>query len=179
MEGVIGEVRMFSGNFAPNAWMFCDGSLISIAEQQALYSVIGTTYGGDGVSTFALPDLRGRAAVGTGAGPGLTPRTAGELGGSETNTLQTPQLPQHTHTASVLLSLAAVSTAGTTNDPTGNLPALSTAKVYAATGSNAMAKVTIPVAASAAGNGQPLNNMQSFAVTNYIICLEGIYPDRP
>ena len=89
---------MFAGNFAPRSWAFCDGQLLPIAQNQALFSILGTTYGGDGRTTFALPDLRGRAAIHPGTGPGLSNRQLGERGGSETNTLTLPQLPTHTHT---------------------------------------------------------------------------------
>ena len=93
----IGEIRMFGGNFAPLGWAFCDGQLLAIAQNDALFSLIGTTYGGDGQSTFALPDLRGRIPIHQGQGPLLTPRQIGETGGSETVTLTPAQLPTHTH----------------------------------------------------------------------------------
>ncbi len=98
IEPFIAEIIMFGGNFAPRGWAFCDGQLLPIAQNQALFSILGTTYGGDGRTTFALPDLRGRTAIHPGTGPGLSNRRLGERGGSETNTLTLPQLPNHTHT---------------------------------------------------------------------------------
>jgi microcystin-dependent protein len=98
IEPFIAEIIMFGGNFAPRGWAFCDGQLLPIAQNQALFSILGTTYGGDGRTTFALPDLRGRAAIHPGTGPGLSTRQLGERGGTETNTLTLPQLPTHTHT---------------------------------------------------------------------------------
>src|SRR5215211_6878169 len=106
---------MFGGNFAPVNWAFCDGSVLPISENEALFSLIGTTYGGDGQTTFQLPDLRGRLAVGTGAGSGLTPRTLGEVGGSTTVTLTPDNVPAHTHTAQ------AVQTPGTSTSPAGTI----------------------------------------------------------
>src|SRR5215213_7415071 len=93
----IGEIRMFGGNFPPSGWAFCDGQLLPISENDALFNLIGTTYGGDGESTFALPDLRGRTPVHTGTGPGLSPYTMGEGGGVESVTLTTQQIPTHNH----------------------------------------------------------------------------------
>jgi len=98
LEPFIAEIIMFGGNFAPRGWAFCDGQLLPIAQNQALFSILGTTYGGDGRTTFALPDLRGRTAIHPGTGPGLSNRRLGERGGAETNTLTLPQLPTHTHT---------------------------------------------------------------------------------
>src|SRR5262245_29652358 len=97
MDNYLGEIRLFAGNFAPRGWRFCDGGLLPIAENDALFNLLGTTYGGDGVSTFALPDLRGRVAIGQGTGPGLTNRPLGEPGGTESVTLVLGQCPAHTH----------------------------------------------------------------------------------
>ena len=96
-EAFIGEIRMFAGNFPPRGWQFCQGQLLSIAQNTALFSILGTTYGGNGQTTFALPDLRGRYPMQPGQGPGLSPRTLGEQGGSETVTLISNQMPAHTH----------------------------------------------------------------------------------
>src|SRR5690349_11535310 len=97
MDPFLGEIKLFCGNYAPIGWAFCDGSLLPISENDALYALIGTTYGGDGINTFALPDLRGRVAIHQGQGPGLSPYVMGETGGAETVTLTTNNLPQHTH----------------------------------------------------------------------------------
>jgi microcystin-dependent protein len=135
-----------------------------------LFSILGTTYGGNGVSTFALPDLRGRTPLGPGQGLGLTDRIAGEAGGTETHTLSGPELPQHTHL------LGANTGNGTTDRPDGNLPARNPAAVpqYAAA-----ASADADLASNAvgqAGGSQPHNNMQPYIVVNYIICLQGVFP---
>lgn len=101
MEGTIGEIRGFGGNFAPRAWAFCNGQLLAISQNQALFSILGTTYGGDGRTTFALPDLRGRAPISAGTGPGLSTRKLGARFGTETNTMTINQMPSHFHTASL------------------------------------------------------------------------------
>ena len=100
-DGYLGEIRLFAGNFAPRGWAFCDGQLISIAQHQALFSILGTFYGGDARTTFALPDLRGRAPIHAGTGPGLSTRTLGKRNGSETNTMTVKQMPSHSHSSSV------------------------------------------------------------------------------
>jgi microcystin-dependent protein len=170
-EGFIGEIRMFAGNFAPRNWAFCDGQILSIAQNTALFSLLGTTYGGNGQTTFALPDLRGRVAIHPGSGPGLTPRVQGEVGGTETNTLTVAQLPAHNHTVNA-------STAdGDQNVPTNNLPGNTKAldKEYVSTAANTTMN---PSMIGVTGQGQPVNNVQPYGTVNYIICLYGIYPSR-
>jgi len=110
MDNYLGEVRIFAGNYAPEGWQFCNGQSLSVSEYQALYSLIGTTYGGDGVNTFALPDLRGRVPVGVGSGPGLTPRVLGQSGGSEEVALVESQIPAHGHNLTVNTSEASTAT---------------------------------------------------------------------
>ena len=121
MEGTIGEIRGFGGNFAPRAWAFCNGQLLSIAQNQALFSILGTTYGGDGRTTFGLPDLRGRMPIGAGTGPGLSTRKLGARSGTDTVTLTRNQIPSHTHTVTNSLSgvaqLAVTSEDGDSNSP--------------------------------------------------------------
>ena len=171
MEGYIAQIIMFAGNFAPKNWAFCNGALISISSNTALFSLLGTTYGGNGTTTFALPDLRGRVPVGTGQGPGLSPVDLGEMAGTATTTLLTTNLPAHTH------SLNAYSDAGTTNVPTGNLLANTGAldKEYASTGTlTPMSNQAI----GATGSNSPFNIMQPYLGMNYVICLFGIYPSR-
>lgn len=167
----IGEIRTFAGNFAPVGWALCQGQLLSIEENEALFSLIGTTYGGDGTSNFALPNLAGRIPLHQGTGSGLSPRVLGELGGTEVVSLTVPQLAAHNHAA--VCSNAAANSASPVNsywstDPGGNTGAYSTTD-----GS--------PMAATAIGNtggGQAHNNVQPYLVLNYIIALEGIYPPR-
>ena len=180
MEGYIGEIRMFGANFAPRAWALCQGQLLSISQNPSLFSIIGTMYGGDGVTTFGLPDLRGRSAIGSGQGPGLNNIMQGQKLGTQSNTLNETQLPSHTHGAT---SVANASTAdGESTEPSGNLWAGGGAasKVY-----NAPTTPTAPMAGNAVtttvantGGGQPVNNRAPETAVNYIICLQGIFPSR-
>ena len=167
----IGEVRLFSGNFAPRGWAFCQGQLLSIAQNQALYSILGNTYGGDGITTFALPDLRGRVAMGEGNGPGLTNRSLGQKPGVENTVLSTSQLPQHSHT---LLT----SSAGTnTTQASGNLLAADSANaIYKTNGSGDTQTGTDSITST--GANQPVSVVQPSQVLNYIIAIEGLYPQR-
>ena len=171
-EPYIGEIIMFAGNFAPKGWMLCQGQLLSIAQNTALFSILGTTYGGDGVTTFALPDFRGRYPMQQGQGPGLTPRSLGEQGGSESVTLVSTQMPAHNHTlvcsnAQSDLSIPAANVLGadqggaTLNYVAGPLDAT-------------MNPATIGVA----GGSQPHQNMSPFLALNFIIAVQGIYPSR-
>lgn len=165
----VGEIRLFGGNFAPAGWMSCSGQLLPISENEVLFQLIGTTYGGDGQSTFALPDLRGRVPVHQGTGPGLSNRVLAESGGSETVTLTPPQYPAHTH-ALRASSAAASSAAG----PTGVLAA-TTVSLYG----NAV-QPTVDMAADAitdgSGGSQPHDNMAPYLAMSYIISLFGIFP---
>ena len=163
----IAEIVMFGGNFAPRGWAFCQGQLLSIAQNTALFSLLGTTYGGNGQTTFALPDLRGRVPIQQGSGPGLTPRVLGEQGGTETVTLQVTQMPAHTHTVS-----ASTAAAGDTV-PTGNV--LSEGSIYHAAPGNTTLS---PTAIGASGGSQPHNNIQPFLALNFIIATQGIFPSR-
>ncbi|MBV6441037.1 MAG: phage tail protein [Haliscomenobacteraceae bacterium CHB4] len=176
MEGYIAQILFFAGNFAPRSWAFCDGSLLPISQYQALFSLIGTIYGGDGISTFALPDLRGRVAVGAGDGPGLSDYQLGQKGGAEYTTLTVNQLPTHTHQVNIQL---AVSTGnGTTDEPNGNVLAGSSANIYA-TATSANGKLAgISATDTPTGGNQPVSIVQPYLAMNYIICLEGIYPSR-
>lgn len=165
-----GEIRMFAGTFAPMGWRFCDGTLLSISSNEVLFSLIGTTYGGDGQTTFALPDLRGRLPVGQGAGPGLAPRTLGESYGAEVVALTPQQLPVHNHTFSV--------TTGTASAPSPQNALFADVgddKLYVNPDSpepKALGQQSV----QNAGGGQPHNNIMPSVGMNYIICLEGIYP---
>ena len=175
MEGYIAEIRLFAGNFAPRGWAFCQGQILSITQNTALFSLLGTTYGGNGQTTFALPDLRGRVAVGPGQGPGLPSVNLGEVSGEPAHTLIIAEMPAHNHQAQA----ASNSNPGNSSSPSGNTWATSTTRdnVYinsAPDGPMAANTVTIGIA----GNSQPHNNMQPYMGMNYIICMEGIYPSR-
>jgi len=169
-EPFIAQITMFGGNFAPRGWAYCDGQLLPINQYQALFSLLGTTYGGDGRTTFALPDLRGRVAIHPGRGPGLTVRTLGQKGGAETHTLTAAQMPAHTH------GLQASDTRGNSSDPTNHVNAVkSRTNIY----SDAAPNVSMSTQAVAnTGGGQAHNNMQPFLGINHIIALQGIFPSR-
>ena len=168
-EPFIGEIRMFAGNFAPRGWAKCEGQLLAINQYNALFSILGTRYGGDGHTTFALPDLRGRVAIGSGTGPGLTPRSLSQRSGSETNMLTVANLPAHNH------SINAVTADGNTSVPGGNLPAGT--KLLDKEYSDATATTTMNATmVSSTGGGQAVNNMQPYLTVTYIIALQGIYP---
>lgn len=159
----VGEIRMFAGNFAPAGWMFCEGQLLPISENETLFQLIGTTYGGDGQSTFALPDLRGRLPIHQGNGFILA-----ETGGAEEITLTVQQIPAHTHP--VLASTAPASS----NSPVGNVAAAPTAiNLYIEDNANSSLS---PLAVSAIGGSQPHTNFQPYLCVNFIISLFGIFP---
>jgi microcystin-dependent protein len=171
-EPFIGEIVMFGGNFAPRSWAFCDGQLLSIAQNTALFSSLGTTYGGDGRTTFGLPDLRGRVPIGPRNGPGLSSYALGQRGGAETVTLTANQMPSHNHAA------AAAGPAGNSNDAIGNIWA-DDAGVSSATYSSAAAAGTMRGdAIGNAGGNQAHENRQPYLAVNFIICLQGIFPSR-
>lgn len=170
-EPFIAEIRIFAGNFAPRGWSFCDGQLLPISQNTALFSLIGTTYGGDGESTTALPNLKGRAAMHPGRGPGLTSRRLGERGGTETETLSEAQMPNHTHAMQASSEQASVSS------PVGAvLAATPASKMPYATANNLVSMDLGGLETK--GGGQPHNNMQPYLAINFIIALTGTYPSR-
>ena len=167
MDPILGQIIIFAGNFAPKGWAFCDGQLLSISQNTALFSLLGTTYGGDGQTTFALPDLRGRVFMHPGSGRGLSPRTLGEVGGVETNSLIVNNLPPHNHSFLASPSAASEGTAS------GNV--LAESQVFA--GGNA----TVALGSTSiglVGESQPVPNLQPYLCINAIIALEGVYPSR-
>ena len=167
----IGEIRMFAGNFAPRGWAKCEGQLLAISSNTALFSILGTMYGGDGSSTFGLPDLRGRVPMHYGSGSGLSSYTQAQSGGAETNLLVVANLPSHNH------SINAVTADGNTSVPGGNLPAGT--KLLDKEYSDATATTTMNSAmVSNTGGGQAVNNMQPYLTVTYIIATQGIYPPR-
>ena len=182
MTPMIGEIRLFGGNFAPQGWAFCDGQLLAISQYDALFSILGTTYGGDGRTTFGLPDLRGRVAVGQGQGPGLSNRPLGQKSGTYQNTLTVSQMPSPTHTVTANLKAAAGD--GTTGVADGNSLAHeargnSVPDIYNSNApSTAMANGSITAVVGNTGGSQPVNNMAPYLTVRYIIALIGIYPSR-
>jgi microcystin-dependent protein len=166
----LGEIRLFPFNFAPRSWAFCAGQILSIAQNTALFSLRGTTFGGNGTVTFALPDLRGRAAVGVGMGPGLSDYQLGEVGGVESTTLTTNQLPSHSHG----FTQNATATA-TTKSPSGKVPAYSAAgSIYGDPGALSLAGAAI----APTGGNQPVPILPPYLGLHYCIALEGIFPSR-
>jgi microcystin-dependent protein len=163
-----GEIRMFGGNFAINGWAFCNGAAIAISQNPALYQLLGTTYGGDGVNTFQLPDLQCRVPVHQGQGPGLQNYVLGQKGGQETVTLTVSQLPSHGHTA--VGSSAAAGPGG----PAGNTWANNTLKSFAPSGSASMNNASIGMT----GGNQPHDNMLPFLPVSFIIALYGVFPTQ-
>jgi microcystin-dependent protein len=176
----IGELMLFAGTFAPRGYALCNGQLMSIAQNQALFSILGTTYGGNGINTFGLPDLRGRITVGPGQGPGLSPYDLGEIGGAETHTLTTVEMPSHVHPVNAVAN----GQAGGTNVP--DATALLATAYSAGTGnpfvpiySSAAATLTMNAqAVGTAGSNQPHENRMPFLTLNWCIALEGIFPSR-
>lgn len=171
-EAYIGEIRIFSGNFAPQNWAFCNGQLVNIASNSALFAILGTIYGGDGKTTFALPNLNGRAAIHQGTGAGLTTRNIGAAGGLATVTLLTTQMPSHNHRATC-------NNDQTTNiEPAGALwteqQGRGSRPVYSVSGNTTMNALTV----GQAGGSQAHNNMQPYLGVNFIICLVGEWPSR-
>jgi len=188
MEGMIGEIRLFAPNFSPRFWSFCQGQLLSISQNTALFSILGTTYGGDGRTTFGLPNFNGRSAVSSGHGPGLSDYRLGQKVGTETVTLNITQMPAHTHLVSVTNPSGAVAMGGFNDEadsatPVNKYPALVDGfNLYSADADETMqlSPVNVGGTVTALGNGgsQPHENRQPFIVLNYIICLQGIYPSR-
>ncbi|WP_457131545.1 phage tail protein [Mucilaginibacter sp. UYNi724] len=175
----MGEIKMFAGTFAPNGWYFCDGALLSIAQNSALFSLLGITYGGDGQSTFQLPDLRGRTPIhcGNGAGRGVSPYQLGQIGGTENVTISAQQMPAHNHLINTVSAVAKQYT------PNGGLLASSgfftdgtEVNTYSA---NAADGTLAATAVAASGGNQPLNVVTPYLGINYIIAWTGIYPSRP
>jgi microcystin-dependent protein len=168
----LAQITLFAGNFFPRGWAFCDGNVLAIAQNQALFALLGTTYGGNGQTTFALPDLRGRAAMHPGNGPGLTPRVLGESNGEESHTLILSEMPAHNH------PIATTTTDGNSQTPAGTLLAKDT--LGGTTGFSTAAPNTnmAPASIAVAGGGVPHNNLPPYLCLNYIIALQGIFPSR-
>ncbi|MGH2553962.1 MAG: phage tail protein [Chitinophagaceae bacterium] len=167
----VGEIKLFAGNFSIMGHAYCQGQLMPISQNEALFSLIGTTYGGDGVTTFGLPDLRGRVPLHQGNGAGLSPRTIGENGGTETVTLTANQLPSHTH------AMNCNAGTGNSSTPANNFWAAQPALLQYAAASTASSALKSN-AVSNSGNSQPHPNLQPYLTINYLIALEGIFPSR-
>lgn len=165
----LGQISLFTFGFAPKGWAFCNGQILSIAQNQALFSLLGTTYGGNGVTTFALPNLQGRAAVSSGQGPGLSSYTLGQVGGEAAHTLVPAEIPPHTHGAATASDTTQMS-------PQANYWARNTGgnAIYSAASTGTMSANAV----GAAGGNQPHQNMQPHLALNFCIALQGVYPAR-
>lgn len=186
MEPFIGQILAVGFNFAPKGWAFCDGRLMSIAQNSALFSLLGVTFGGDGIQTFALPDYRSRGPVGMGSGPGLSTVSQGEVSGTEQVTMLSTQMPMHTHAATG--HQPASSAAGSATTPAGAVPAVSNNAdrtdltqwpSYAPSAQADTSLAPLSLTVGAAGGSQPVPIRNPYLGTNFIIALEGIYPSRP
>ncbi|MBQ4818778.1 tail fiber protein [Aquimarina sp. MMG016] len=199
MDGYISEIRLWGPTWAPRNWALCNGQVLAISQNQSLFSLIGTTYGGDGRTSFALPDLRGRTAIGSGHGPGLSSYNQGQQVGSETNMLTNLNLPAHHHAVVVdgstnslnaSVSIPVINDEATVEESDGSILAVAssdnsvTTKIYGPSNASdgKLAAFNSPVTGNIntlnTGNNQPLNNIQPSLGLHYIICLQGIYPSR-
>lgn len=170
-EPFVGEIRMFAGNFAPRGWAFCDGQLLAVSQNDALFSLFGTTYGGDGRTTFGLPDLRGRVPLHAGSGPELSPRRLGSKSGEERVTVTVNQLPSHNHGP-----LGCTNDLGNVRPAVGNVLALTTAEdLY---GPGASPANMSAAAVSSVGGSREHTNLMPFLCIHFIVALIGIYPSR-
>lgn len=169
-EPFVGEIRMFAGNFAPRGWAFCDGQLLAVSQNDALFSLFGTIYGGDGRTTFGLPDMRGRLPIHAGHGPGLSERRLGAKGGAEKVTLTVNQMPSHTHPFNASMDLANES------NPQGNVPGQSASiDLYI---EDVQTQNLASSAITNTGGSRSHTNLMPFLCINFIVALVGIYPSR-
>jgi microcystin-dependent protein len=169
-EPYLGEIRMVGFNFAPQGWALCNGQLLAISQNTALFSLLGTYYGGDGITNFALPNLQSRVAIHQGQGAGLSPYVIGQQGGTENVTLNSQQMPSHNHLVNT------VAAQGSQTRPVNNLLAATASNTYAPAPSDG--STLNPVAVGNAGGNQPHPNVQPYLCVNFIIALQGIYPPR-
>lgn len=178
MEPYIGEIRIFAGNFAPRDWAICNGALLPIRQYTALFSLLGTTYGGDGITTFALPDLKGRAPMHAGAATGGSAHPLGEAGGLNLVTLTSANLPPHTHSVEGSSSASNVGTPGP-DVRLGTAPGGRGQQGPAVYGPPTTTTPLAPVSVAPTGQNQPIDNMKPYQALNFIIALQGVFPQRP
>ncbi|XOV67168.1 MAG: phage tail protein [Fluviicola sp.] len=182
MEPFLGQIQPFGFNFAPRGWAFCEGQLLPISANTALFSLLGTIYGGDGRTTFALPDLRGRVAIHHGHGPGLSSYRIGQRGGSEVNYLTIPQLPSHNHAAAGTLKayFQPPTGGGSTNNPNGaSLSGSAGTNIYSNQAENVNLNANnVTVTVGNTGGSQGVNNIQPYLAVSWCIALVGIFPSR-
>lgn len=177
MEGTMAVVTTWAANFAPKNWAYCNGQLISIAQNSALFSLLGTTYGGNGQTTFGLPQLQSRTVVGTGHGAGLSNYVLGEMAGTPTITLLMSNIPPHNHNGNAAIALQGSATNGGEESPSNNYPG-NIAGGYGTVPDGTMATPQYNAIVGIAGGSVPYSNMAPYLAINYIICMYGIYPSR-
>lgn len=172
------EIRLFAADFAPKNWAYCAGQLLAISTNQALFSLLGTTYGGNGIQTFALPDFRGRAPMGTGQSPSVPSYVLGQRSGSPTVTALLTNLPSHNHAGTGSYAMGALSDGGNVGTPTGNNLASLTGLYSAATPDTTLRPITPAITIGITGNNLPIPVQQPYLGMNYVICLYGQFPSR-
>lgn len=180
MEGTMANITLFAADFAPKYWAYCNGAILSINTNTALFALLGTTYGGNGTTTFALPDLRGRMPMGTGQGGGLSSYELGEVGGTETNTMLLSNMPMHNHQPVISVKLPASSTGNDSDSPETAYYGKAASNVYNSTASGGVFMAPLNVTANLLPNGSnaPIPNLMPYLALNYIICTQGIFPSR-
>ncbi|MFB9075860.1 phage tail protein [Flavobacterium procerum] len=178
MDGTIGEIRLFAATFAPRSWAFCFGQIVAIQTNTALFSILGTTYGGNGSSTFGLPNFAGRLAVGAGTGAGLSSYVAGESFGTNTSTLLLSNLPNHTHATTASVTIPVYPDFGELGTPNGNILASKSNMYNTVQGDDDMKTASFNLTLAPAGGNTPISITQPVIGMNYIICLAGIFPSR-
>ena len=177
MEGMIGEIRLFAGNFAPKNWAYCNGATIAIASNTALFSILGTTYGGNGTTNFQLPNLQSRVCIGAGQGPGLQNYALGQMSGAESVTLTTAQIPAHTHATMGTYSPFVQGGSGDETNPNGGFLSVSPAgDIYSGDQNTTMGAVPVSVTIGSSGGNMPHSNQQPLLGMNYVVCMYGIFP---
>lgn len=177
MEGVIGYTTLFAGNFAPKSWALCQGQLLAISSNTALFSILGTVYGGNGTTTFGLPDLRGRAVVGAGQGPGLSSYSLGQTGGAENVSLGQTQMAQHVHPIQVTMTPQA-STTVSNSSPANGVYGQGTENLYSSSADSMMKPFQGTLTTGITGSSLPFSIVRPVLGLNYIICMQGVYPAR-
>lgn len=180
MDQYLGIIMMFGGNFAPRGWANCDGSLLSIAQNTALFSILGTTYGGNGQTTFGLPDLRGRVPIHYGQGPGLPAYSLGQMGGTETVTLTPAQMAQHQHPVTASFHIGVSGNNPNTDEAAGSFISNNSTPIFATASApgNFLGGVSNNISFGLSGGNQPFSVLQPYLAITFIIALEGIFPSR-
>ena len=180
MDPILGTIVLFAGNFAPKGWFTCEGQTLQISQYTALYSLLGTTYGGNGTTNFALPNFSGRVAIGAGQGPGLSNYNIGQAGGGEMTTLTLANLPLHTHQIAATLKANAAEASSTNNAAGAFWGFDENQPIYGTAANSTMAADAVTINGTLANTGAsvPFTNMQPYIGMNFVICMQGIFPAR-